>query len=236
MKALKNNIVKFILITIALIYFSCGDSVRNDQGVSFTFLGWFQDTTGDVGATGFITPLSSSASEVGGETTDVFGFAGLQNHLSGQSIRVQRVHHTYVVPGTNLNVPTTVVALSTVLAPTGAIDEDFNSDSSLPESHNSGEVISYSGIPVITAAVRSYLNLNRTQLPELPFVMIVRSYAVGITSAGRSLTSNDVETQIYFTEDVAIPPTSGEEAGTGGLGLNETFEFEEPQNGFNNEF
>ena len=199
---------------LALALISCGDSTRNDQGVSFTFLGWYQNVNGSIGATFYSAPLSSITGESGGERGDITSFAGVQNHLTGQTVRVRRVYHSYVIPGSSISIPSTAVTLTAVLAPTGTIDETFNSESTLPESFNSGETIYYGEVPLVPASIRSFLNLNRSELPELPFTMIVRSYAEGVTSAGNTITTNDVDIEVIFTADVIIPPTSGDTAAT----------------------
>ena len=52
--------------------------------------------------------------------------------------------------------------------------------------------------------IREFLALNRSQLPSLPFTMIVRSQAEGTTSGGRSLTTNFIEIDVVFSADLGI--------------------------------
>ena len=188
------RIAKILLTSLLLLTVSCGDSNRNDQGVSFTFLGWFQDAEGDIGRTSFPpTPLSDAA---GGELT---AFAGVQNNLAGEFIRVNRVFHEYIVPGAEISIPGTSVSLGLNVGPADA----ENSNSTLPVTSEQDSVV-FGNVPVVPVEIREFLALNRSQLPSLPFTMIVRSQAEGTTSGGRSLTTNFIEIDVVFSADLGI--------------------------------
>ena len=188
------RIAKILLIALLFLTASCGDASRNDQGVSFTFLGWFQDGTGDVGRTSFPpTPLADAAG------IGLTAFAGLQNNLAGEFIRVNRVHHEYIIPGADIAIPGTSVSAGGNIGPA----DIENSNSTLPVT-SAQESISFGEVFVVPLEIREFLVLNRSSLPSLPFTMIVRSQAEGTTSGGRSLTSNFIEIDVIFTSDVAI--------------------------------
>ena len=196
----------------------CGDSTSNDQGVAFTFLGWFADTTGLVGVTTSAMPLSgnveSSDPETGapGFVSGPAFFAGLQNNLTGQFIRVDRMHHEYYVPGASTQPPDTSVGVPVTLGPApGAGPEDV--DSSLPSSFETVGNVSYAGAFLVPANVREFIVLNKNQFPEPPFILVVTSYASGVTSAGLRYDSNRIEFEILVEPDVLITPTPGTDIG-----------------------
>src|SRR5690606_15827745 len=97
------------VVALAAIGLGCGDSARNDQGVSFTFFGWFSDTDGSTGVASVSMPISSTV-ETPGFANDVVLFAGLQNNLVGQFVRTERMFHSYFVPGASTTIPDTSVA------------------------------------------------------------------------------------------------------------------------------
>lgn len=230
MQAAKRYIVPTLLL-IALVVPSllgCGDSTRNDQGVSFTFMGWYQESSdgqGDggpaceIGVTRAFVGISEGALDsespgsLVGELESAY-YVLLQNNLSEQFVRVERVVHNYYVPGASVQPPTTSVALPFVMSP--VVGEDQTGfGSSLPSGFASGRELELAGnllcaqIPMLPASVRSFISLNRAQFPETPFVIVVSSYATGVTSAGQSIESNPMEFEIVVTSDNPINASSG---------------------------
>lgn len=184
-----------IIFILLLTFFvtGCGDSTRNDQGVSFTFFGWFDDIAGATNVTGHTIPFSS---EAGG--LELLSFAGLQNNLLGQGIRLQRMKNEYFIPGATISIPDTSTSLTGILGQGGPIET-----STLPDAFPAAN-ISYSGVAIITTSIGEYLILNREFLPDLPFTMTIRSTATGVTTAGKTLESNPVTVDVVFTSDIAI--------------------------------
>ena len=191
------RIVNILIASLLIFIIGCGDSSRNDQGASFTFFGWFEDSTGTIGRSGFITPLTDTAGPGIG-----ISYLGVQNNLAGQGIRIQRVYHEYIIPGATISVPDTSVAAPAYLGP--ANPEAI--DTTLPDTFG-GETlgtVAYIGVPVIPAAIQEFIVLNKEQFPEPPFVMTVRSKVVGLTSAGQELISNPIEIDVHFTPPITI--------------------------------
>lgn len=216
-----------LLASLILGGIGCGDSTKNNQGTSFTFLGWFIEIDDEIiGVSTTAMPISGQTT--GSDTTESsfpatfaspFLLAGLTNNLVGQTIRVERIFHDYFVPGAAVNLPSSSSALPTTLI--AASDGDPESPSSLPGNldpdatditENADDAIGnivFAGTPLVPASVREFLVLNRNQFPEPPFILVVTSYVSGVTSAGHRLDSNRVEFEILVEPDVLIAPTAG---------------------------
>lgn len=207
-----------VLLATAL---GCGSSSRNDQGVSFTFFGWFGDSSGSVGVSTLAVPIAGPNPEATGFGRDVVAYAGLQNNLLGQFIRVERIFHSYSVPGASEKIPDTSVAVPGTLGSAG--DQDASTLPAGAASFGSGGNVGYFGALVVPRSVREFIALNRDAFPEPPFVMVVSSYASGVTSSGSRLDSNQLEIEVIIEPEIIIPPTEGEEdtADTGTLELDE---------------
>lgn len=100
----------------------CGSASNNDQGVSFSAIGFAaQDDDGactlDIGTTGVIVPITF------GTVAEDFAISGiiscilLQNNMSSQSVRVERLYLSYHIPGASEQPPDTSIPLSVVLSP-----------------------------------------------------------------------------------------------------------------------
>ena len=203
----------------------CGGA-SNDQGVSFTFLGYFApgdsggcDSETQVGISGVVVGLSSSDftggtpgdTETVPENTAQTACARVQNNISTVGIRVQRVFVSYYVEGATAQPPSTSFPLGVILGPgtsNGAVGSIKSPTSSLPAGFSDIANVSTATVALISPEVFTWLNLNRAQLPEPPFTMVATSYAVGITTAGDQLTTNPVDVYIQVTPDLQIPPAS----------------------------
>lgn len=213
MRAFKSYVC-FVSILILLVasFAGCGDTTRNDQGVSFSFVGWFADTTGDVGYSFGTWPLSfdqEAAGNAGYVPEGIPIYAGLENHLTDQFIRVDRIRHSYYIAGASVQPPDSSIAAPMFLEAVGGTDD---TGTTTTESKSIG----YIGTMLVTPDVMTFINLNRLNFPEPPFVMIITSYATGVTSAGKRMDTNRVEFSLTFTHDTVIPP--GASTGTSGFG------------------
>ncbi len=191
------KLLKLFLITLTVFAVSCGDSVRNDNGVSFTFFGWFQDDAGDVSAT-----FGRFALEGNGIATGTEVYAGLQNNLSGQFIIVERAYHTYTVPGSAIRIPSTSVGVSSLVRP-GPVSTTIG-NTTLPNNALTDTNATYAGTNLMPATIGQFISLNRDQLPRLPFQMVVSTYFEGVTSAGRRIKSNPIQFEIEVVSDMNI--------------------------------
>lgn len=217
------------LISVTASVIGCGSASNNDQGVSFSALGFFSEAPeseddlppGQIGATTTLSNSTETGAEFGGA---IFTFLGLQNNLSSQFIRVERIFMSYHVSGASQQPPSTSIAHSYILAPpqvTGGEGEDTSGDSpfdsTLPPSFNGENTVGSMGFgqfPIVPLEVIEWLNFNRNSLPELPFNMTIDVYARGVTSAGDSLETNTVSFVVNFTPDQIINPTGGDETET----------------------
>lgn len=210
-----------IFAVVSLISFvGCGSS-NNDQGVAFTFLGYFQeagDRSGEMpeGLVGLSAPLSdtinqeSASASHGGALT---AFVGLQNNLSGQFIRVKRIYFSYAIAGASLQPPDTSLPLSGVIGPGKSNedeDDEQDANSSLPDTFREDAGPRYFvETLVVPPAVMSWLSFNRDSLPELPFTMVVTAQIEGIASGADVLRTNKEDLVVNFLPDNAIEPIPG---------------------------
>ncbi|NLF25470.1 MAG: hypothetical protein GX589_07410 [Deltaproteobacteria bacterium] len=218
-----------ILITAACValvaagFLGCGDSKRNNQGVSFTFAGWFSQPGKNntfeeaVGSTAIPAPISDANPESGDSYGGIITrFAALQNNLTGQMIRAERAYHSYYIPGASVQPPDTSVSVAVVLGPAddnSAGEEEwklpFDADTTLPGNADNISDLVFASVPVVTADVRTFINTNRQYMPELPFVMEVTTYISGVASSGYRLETNKVQIEVIWTPDNIIPPAGG---------------------------
>lgn len=195
MKLIKKIIVSLFIMILAV---SCGDAYRNDQGTSITFLGWFDEADRSSGITGsYYNPVIGSFG-----TGDLLFFAGIQNNLESQFVRINRIHHNYFIPNSDIQPPSTSAGLSVFLDPERSnIDETFGEDSTLPSNFGEGDAVAtvFGEVEVVPSSIADFLTLNKSNLPEMPYVMIVDSYASGVSSAGRVIETNSVQFEIKVT-------------------------------------
>jgi len=189
---------------VAFFLIGCGGGTSNNQGTSFTFLGWYDPDDTDKSILGVSTTLS-------GSTGIAVAAAGLQNNLTGQIIRVQRLEHEFYIAGASEQPPSTSFPLGAVLLAAGTTEET-TSNSSLPDTLRGGEVV-YATSYAVPPEVMGWINLNRNSLPEAPFTMNVISRAYGVTSAGNTMYSNDMSFSVVFLPDSDI---AGEVGGADG--------------------
>jgi len=193
---------------VALVAFNligCGGGTSNNQGTSFTFLGWFDPTDTDQNLLGLSTTLSGSPGIA-------VGAVGLQNNLVGQIIRVQRLEHEFYIPGATEQPPSTAFPLGVVLLSPVGEEGEPGTNSSLPGTLTGDGNVVYAESYVVPPEIMEWINLNRNSLPEPPFTMNVISRAYGVTSAGDVMYSNDMAFSVTFLPDTNI----GEELGDGG--------------------
>ena len=206
---LQNKILTlFSSLLVILLLIGCGsDSQRNDQGVTFNFFGWFQDIAGGTGLTGLTIPITEANPEAERDTGAIFGFAGLRNNLESQAITVQRINHSYYIPGATVQPQDESVSATRVLGP-NTVNNDglFNENSTLPPSFEENIQTYFAGVPIITPDIREFIGLNRNSMPQPPFLMIVSSYATGVTTSGSRIDSNTIEIDVTITPDVIITP------------------------------
>ena len=216
----KISLVLGLALTAAASLVACGDSTRNNQGTSFTFLGWYQpalDETGVPDPDGEPEPVTALYYSLDNPQADFSAYAGLQNNLYGEAIRVQRIKYDYEVVGSSIQIPSTQVVINWFLGPT--VDNSngaFDQESSLPGSFQGGEdgedfaPKAYVEVPLLPADLKNFLSLNRNRLPQTPFSIVVRSSATGISTAGRQMESNDFDFELFVLEQ-GVNPDSGNE-------------------------
>lgn len=214
----KSYLLTLLLAGVAVLTWTlsgCGDAKRNDQGVSFSFLGWAAYDPDSPQAepppiSAIKVPLSDPNPEGYGTWGAVVEDVHLQNNLSGQTIRAETIYFSYYIPGARVQPPDTTAGLATVLGPAGGNTPcPFGKDecpSTLPGNLDQVGDEAFIPVPIVTDDIRTFMNMNRQYLPEPPFVMEVMAYVSGVASSGYRLNTNQMQIMIYFTPDDIIPP------------------------------
>ena len=209
----KGRIFGSIALVVSLVaaasWSGCGNS--NDQGISFRALGFFFDNTGTSGQSGTCASLSDTQL-IPQDPATGGGFLGLENNMN-QGITLDHVDLSYHVNGSSLAIPNDVFALTSRLGPASG------QESNPPKR--------FIQIVVVSPNIMSFINDNRSRLPQPPFSMVVSATAVGIADSGDRFDTNRVTFEVLFTDtpgsapgQCAVPtPTPGEStAGSGGTG------------------
>lgn len=222
-KSVRKSLTSVLASAALLFSLGCGSTTNNDQGTSFLAFGWsdLSDTPPTPNVSGVSVALATDAPQL----TTASGLAlegsmftvgiALQNRLTTQFIRLDRIDCAYNIEGSDISIPNESVNVSAVLGPTAE-------DGTTTSSANNGLVTEfgnsvYTGFPVLTTDIISYLNVNKNSLPQLPFRMIARCHAIGVTQAGDVLTTNDLYFPVYFFDTAeCCTGATGETPGTSG--------------------
>lgn len=209
------------LLSLASVV-GCGSSDNNDQGTVFTALGYYGATSEDSNTVNmergiaFVTlPLSSPFGIVDGAYD--FVWMGVSNNLLTENgrnpyIRATKISCSYFVPGSSLSVPDEEFATAGIIEggtlTTGGSGDA--GDSSGGAAQTSAKAIgfgtAYLPFPLVSSDIYAYLNNNRSQLPELPFEMVASCNMTGVTRAGETYTTNNIDITIQFVEFTEVNP------------------------------
>lgn len=196
------------LATLALIagMTACGGGTNNDQGTSFTALGYFMtgdEESGDLGTIVYVNedvplngliPLFVPVDKDPEEEGIQGGFLGVQNNLVSQYIRVTRIDCDYDIQGADpsLQVPSESFNLTSVIPAAGGESADGT--------ETDGESKAFMQFIMVSPDILSYLAVNQSLLPELPYRMTSVCRAVGVTQSGDLVVTNDAPYTILFAE------------------------------------
>src|SRR5438128_7831700 len=147
------SIALLLCIVAAASWSGCGNS--NDQGISFRALGFFADETGAIGQAGTCASLSDT--QVIPASADEGGFLGLENNMN-QGINLDHVDLSYHVNGSSLAIPNDVFALSIRLGPASGQESSGSTH--------------FAQIIIVSQNIISFINDNRSRLPQPPFTMV----------------------------------------------------------------
>ena len=207
---------------LSLALLGCG-SAPGSEGVSFVLIGAYQETpvTGCNDPTSLtnislITASFSEVTEAAGASAGIPVTFIAQNNTSATTIRGISVKLDYYVPGSSVEVPSTVVPFSGVAGPASVTDSGGTStgfSSTLPGGSSSFCTTIAGRINAITPQIRDFLRFNLTDI-EPPIDVIVTATITGVTSAGDRIETNPISFTVNLTTDTVV--TSGG-AGAGGL-------------------
>ena len=180
----------------------------NDNGISFSFLGVFQEVQeqvapaadslptvdnhpGDTGRVVDLTTIQTIPNDGNGDGDADGGFLGMQNNLATQSMNVQGVNVKIVIAGALINpVATDFVPLAIRLAPVPAAGSQATDN------------IAFAQTIFVQPDVIAFLNQNPNLLPPKPFTMSIVMTLSGTSDNGDNFVSNE------FTYAVSVVPSA----------------------------
>ena len=180
----------------------------NDNGISFSFLGVFQevqeqvapaadqlptvaDHPGDTGRTVDLTTVQEIPNDVNGDGDADGGFLGMQNNLATQSMNVEGVNVKIVIPGALINpVATDFAPLAIRLDPAPAVGSQSTNNEAFAQTI------------FVPPDVIAFLNQNPNLLPPKPFTMNIVMTLQGTSDNGDNFVSNE------FTYSVNVIPSA----------------------------
>lgn len=237
-KALLASILGLGLVAGAI---SCGgQTTNNDQGTSFLAFGYFTPGT-ETTPISFVDALLAPDTAVIVAANDGIPFQadgnrvvvklGVQNRLTNQFIRLERIECDYGIPGASplLSIPsdsfnTAVIISASPQDDTTATDDTTTTSTAPlpvpvegPEGAESGSA-AFAAFQIVSPDIMSYINVNRNLLPELPFRLNATCRAVGVSQAGDVFVTNDLQFQINFFDQAecctgATSETGGDDGG-----------------------
>jgi hypothetical protein len=211
------RLAKVLLVSLILTALAaCGGGSNNDQGVSFTAVGFTADQV-QQGNQRICTPqlfssqifLQISYSNLANESVvpqvESFKCLQIQNNLESQTLRAERALIRYEIAGAQTQPPSSSVNFSHVLGPL-VNNATENIDTTLPEGIGPTNIPNNitAFVQVVSPEVLRWMSLNRSQLPEPPFNMNVYVAVSGVTSAGDRLVSNEAGLVIVVSNDNVI--------------------------------
>lgn len=208
----------FAAVLVVPFIQGCGSGSNNDQGVSFTLLGYSSAEDGACSTVpnlaGGVVPIGSVAEEPGASGRIVAGMV-VRNNLvrtpptdgapitnpSLNFVRTEFATFEYFIPGAQIQPPATTMPFGLVVEPNGGL--------------GCGQ------IPIVPAEVTAWISFNRGSLPETPFLLQVVGSVTGVTSSGNVIETNPVNIGFTVTTDNVIPPSQGsdDEVVDGGDGV-----------------
>jgi hypothetical protein len=186
----------------------CGGGGSNDNGVSFSFLGVFQEVQeqvspaadtlptrdnhpGDTGRIIDLEQVGAIPSDGNGDGDADGGFLGMQNNLDAESVNVEGVRVQIVIPGAVVNpVATDFVALGIRLGPAKVAEGETSTNQAFAQTF------------FVQPDIIAFLNQNPSLLPPKPFTMNIVMRLTGTSDSGDSFDSNE------FTYSVNVVPSA----------------------------
>ncbi len=214
---MQTTIRKYAIIGIAcaasVIILACGGNgaANNDQGVAVTFLGIYgsvptpnQGGAGNTqqGCVQIPVPLAITSLVLGDSSARTTAAVGVQNNLSGQFFRADRIFLDYFIPGAALQPPSTNLLVTVFAGPAEAGSQGGGQAggqaggvvatpvSSLPPTFNRNCNTAFVLTSIVPAVITEWLNVNSASLPAAPYILEVTARITGISSSGKVYETN----------------------------------------------
>jgi len=184
-----------------------GGGGSNDNGVSFSFLGVFQEASevegagdtlptldnhpGDTGRIVDLTTIEAIPNDVNLDGDADGGFLGMENHLVTQSINVEGLNVKIVIAGALINpVATDFVPMAIRLGPAPSATDQ------------STDNIAFAQTFFVQPDVIAFLNQNPNLLPPKPFTMSIVMTLTGTSDNGDNFDSNEFTYSVNVVQSV----------------------------------
>lgn len=211
MKNLKKTIATTATIAGMTVLLACGSGSNNDQGVSFSALTWASvedNACTQRGISGGVTApisLGNTGEVLGASLQAVLQCMIVENRMTSQFVRTDRIYYTFSIPGASVQPPSTSMPFSVFLPQVAAADTaaDGGTGTTATETR-----VSY-GAYIVPPQIFEWISLNRESLPSTPFQLEVYARVSGVTASGDRLETNEVGIPVMITEDQVIAPSPG---------------------------
>lgn len=215
------NLEKMLVSSLIVLFAGCGSgqsSSNNDQGVSFTLLGFNGVTDGVCDEGIFVSsttiPISLTTETIA--NNGAFRCVSVQNNLCTQGVRADRAILSYQVDGASVSIPPVVHPISRVFGSSGdcaATNVGPQAGSSLPTGFNGIGSSGTIALNIFPTQILEYISLNRNSFPETPFTMNLSAKISAVTTSGQRIETNVADHIVVVTEDNIINPTSSDSDG-----------------------
>lgn len=201
------KITRFLFtLLLLLMIVGCGDTARNQRGVSFIFFGWFEDDQGDSGIVNFLGDFDSFANGTV-NPADYLAYMGVQNMLTEQFITLSYVKHEYEVVGTGIPLPTQFIRIAGTLGPSSRGEESETSETGAGEStlpngfidNTNITPVGFIGTTLFGGDILRFIDENPHLFPKRPFAITVTSTVAGVDTAGFERVTNPVVVDVVMS-------------------------------------
>ncbi len=238
---MKAEMRKFFIVGAAAVVsgliLACGGGSNNDQGVSVTFLGLYENlpvnnnnnnnntTTGLQSCTRYPNQRAQPTPVALGDTSGVYAIAGVQNNLFGQFFRTNQIVLDFFIAGAAIQPPSYTGGLSIFTGPAENSQVNNNNNNngngnntddrglrqpqntSLPPSFGGICNAAFSRVPILPPQIQQWLVFNQGMLPGAPYTVDVTARLVGQSSSGDIIETNSLYVAVDIVPAGSISPT-----------------------------
>lgn len=193
--------MKKVLFLVLMGILGCGSNPSNDQGISFSLVGFCADSACTEELAGATIPLDGNNGAAG-----TIAYGELRNYLL-QRIRIKGALVEYSVIGGNIPTHYDTLAVGAIMdAATGDAAGGAGGGETAAATTKAFYKVSTPSeltlpFPLLSPNFKKLLELSRNDLPDTPFSIITTVRFTGITSSGDEYTTNPLDFTMYISAE-----------------------------------